>query len=447
MATKSKRETVYELAELDNLIYELNDIRSDVLKAEAELGDKVAALPRAHRSSAMNLLHYIALRQRDIRKLQEKLASLGLSSLGRTESHVLASLDAVLRVLQKLKGSERRMPPLRDVKPGFAEGRALLEEHTEALLGSKPAGRDVRIMVTMPSQAARDYRLVRELLRNGMDLMRINCAYDDADSRARMISNLRRASKKTGKDCRVLMDLAGPKLRTGPVEPGPEVIKWRPRRDDFGNVTAPARVWLTSIDKPEPPPLPADACLPVPADWLAGLYPGMTVKFFDARGSSRSINIVERAGEGRWAESFQTAYVSTGTTLFVSQSSASGRPAKPFSRADVGSLPPRSQAITLKRGDRLVLTRALLPGRPATYDNQGALLSPAMIGVTLPEIFSDVRPGEAIWLDDGEIGGVIKYVDEERIEVGITHARPRGEKLRADKGINLPDSELRLPAL
>jgi pyruvate kinase len=31
--------------------------------------------------------------------------------------------------------------------------------------------------------------------------------------------------------------------------------------------------------------------------------------------------------------------------------------------------------------------------------------------------------------------------------VEVTHARPSGEKLTADKGINLPDSELHLPAL
>jgi pyruvate kinase len=33
------------------------------------------------------------------------------------------------------------------------------------------------------------------------------------------------------------------------------------------------------------------------------------------------------------------------------------------------------------------------------------------------------------------------------MQVEITQARPGGEKLMADKGINLPDSRLRLPAL
>jgi len=59
----------------------------------------------------------------------------------------------------------------------------------------------------------------------------------------KMIDNLRRAEREVGRPCRVLMDLCGPKLRTGPIRPAEGVVKWRPRRDDLGNVTAPARVW------------------------------------------------------------------------------------------------------------------------------------------------------------------------------------------------------------
>src|SRR5687767_1825117 len=99
------------------------------------------------------------------------------------------------------------------------------------------------------------------------------------------------------------MDLAGPKLRTGPIEPGPQVIKWRPRRDRFGNVISPARIWLTSADSPQPPPAPADACLPVAGDWLASLQAGATIKFFDACGSARSMQVMEVVGASWWAES------------------------------------------------------------------------------------------------------------------------------------------------
>jgi pyruvate kinase len=45
------------------------------------------------------------------------------------------------------------------------------------------------------------------------------------------------------------------------------------------------------------------------------------------------------------------------------------------------------------------------------------------------------------------IGGVIEEVLADSVLVRITWAPPQGGRLRADKGINLPDSRLRIPAL
>ena len=101
----------------------------------------------------------------------------------------------------------------------------------------------------------------------------------------------------------------------------------------------------------------------------------------------------------------------------------------------------------LQRGDRLLLTPTLQPGVPAKLDKAGRVRHPATIGCTLPEAFEDVRVGDAIWLDDGKIGGKVEHNDAAGLTIRILHARPDGEKLRGDKGINLPDSELRLPAM
>ena len=72
---------------------------------------------------------------------------------------------------------------------------------------------------------------------------------------------------------------------------------------------------------------------------------------------------------------------------------------------------------------------------------------PATIGCTLPEALAGVKPGEQIWFDDGKIGGVVEAVANGTLTVRITQARAEGEKLRNDKGINLPDTYLTLPAL
>jgi pyruvate kinase len=61
-------------------------------------------------------------------------------------------------------------------------------------------------------------------------------------------------------------------------------------------------------------------------------------------------------------------------------------------------------------------------------------------------VFAAIQPGEPIWFDDGKIGGVVLAKDDQAVQIKITHA-PGGIKLKADKGINLPDSTLGLEAL
>ncbi|HXX18382.1 MAG TPA: pyruvate kinase [Candidatus Acidoferrum sp.] len=428
------------------LLQQLNFLRSEMLSLEASGQIDSAAVHPEHRISATNLIHYLALRRHDIRQLQAQLATLGLSSLGRTEPHVIGGVHAVMNALRRLAGSNADPAEIPEGAPEIGEGAELLEKNTEALLGPPPAGRSVRIMVTMPTEAATDYDLVRDLVLHGMDCMRINCAHDGPEAWSGMIRNLRRAEKELGKSCKVAMDLAGPKLRTGPIEPGPAVLKFRPKRDDFGRVVSPARVWLTPASQPEHAPAKADACIPVPGDWLARGKVGDRVRLTDARGAARSLTISGIDGNSRWAESRRTAYVVAGLELEL-QPRAKKTVPKPLRRTRVGEIPPKEQALRLSVGDALVLTRSLEPGRPAKYDKKKQLISPARISVTLPEFFDGVRAGEPIAFDDGKIGGVVREVNSEKVSVEITHARPTGEKLGAEKGINVPESALCLSSL
>ena len=445
MKTETNMDGAYPgSANVENVLKELLSIRDDMMAAQAAANPHLDAVHPDQRDSACNLLHYLALRRRDLRPLQLRLAALGVSSLGRAESHVLATVDAVLSVLHRLVHRRWQPPAPGEVAAvSFAGGTRLLAEHTNALLGPAPEGRGARIMVTMPGEAADDYLLVHDLLQQGMDCMRINCAHDDAAAWSRMIQHLRRAEESLGKSCRVAMDLAGPKLRTGPLEPGPAVVRLRPTRDVFGRVVAPARVWLTPESSPQPPPSPAGASFPVPAAWLARLRVGSHVRFTDARASRRAWKVVDVTPGGCWAEATKTAYLIPGTVL--RHRGGPGRGAD--RRAVIGDLPPNENVIPLKQGDLLILSRDLQPGRAATHDAAGQILTPATVGCTIPEAFADVHPGEAIWLDDGKIGGVVEKVDDARVLVRITLARARGVKLRADKGINLPGSDLRLDAM
>jgi pyruvate kinase len=432
-------------SDLNQLACELQQLLSELMSSWVKVEQYLKHLSPSHRRSAENLIHYVALRRHDIRRLQQSLARHGLSSLGRAESHVLSSIAAVLNILLLILKKEPGGAPDLERALTFDEGRRLLRRRTEALLGPKPPQRDVRIMVTLPSEAADDYALVKELLASGMDCARINCAHDDSRAWWRMISHLRRAQEEVGRPCRICMDMAGPKLRTGPLQQGPRVVKLRPRRDAFGQVERPAQVWLAREADSQQPPCGADAHLPLPEYFLARLYAGARLEFKDVRGRARSLSVKEPQGNGWWAESVKKAYVMTGTELRLNDPICPE--SKPPAASRVGLLPAVEQYLILKKGDRLTLTRDQASGRAARLDEAGREVEYPRIPCTLPEIFDDLKEGERVWFDDGKIGGVIKSVGSEKVEIEITHSKPSGEKLRADKGINLPDSDLTLPSL
>ena len=301
-------------------------------------------------------------------------------------------------------------------------------------------------MVTMPTEAATDYKLVRDLVQSGMDCMRINCAHDDAQVWLGMIRNLERARKETKRACRVEMDLAGPKLRTGPIEPGVAVIRCRPERDELGRVTRPVCICLTAAEKSQAAPATATASLQLPQRFLAQLHRGDRIEFRDARNSSRSLRIVKAPGENRWAELRHTAYFVPGLLLHAVPGNSSGSRRKSVT-ARIEPFPAAPQKLLLKPGEVLILTRSDQLGRPAVRNRLGQVRTPARIGISLPGFLKHAKRGDPVWFDDGKIGGVIRSVNRTSVRVEITQARPEGEFLAEGKGINLPETRIDMPAL
>ncbi len=313
MTTKRRTEhEVSRMLRLQRAVRGVEELRRAALAVEQEFAADLDAVAPSMRESAYNLVHYLAVRRHDVRQLQDELARLGLSSLGRMEAHVMASLEAVLEVLHALRGDTSPRTIAEEPPVTFETGDALLAEHANAILGAPERGRATRIMVTMPGEAADDPELIRDLIEAGMGIMRINCAHDSPKVWERMVKHLRRAEREAGKRCLVSFDLAGPKLRTGPMAPGPAVVKWRPRRDAVGLVTEPARVrFVTRVHE-------ADADEPtiqVEGGFLAKMKTGDTVALTDTRDRRRMLKVVEVEPGKCMCETDATAYVVPGTRL------------------------------------------------------------------------------------------------------------------------------------
>ncbi len=296
------------------LLKALRQLRDDVFEEGQETFARWHPLiqSRDYLISALNLAYYLALRRRDLRPLQSALQPWGLSSLGRSEARVMPSLDAVIATLSQISGEEAKRPS----RNSFLRGQRLLRRHTQAVFGEQPEGRSVRIMVTMPAEAAVDYSLVHDLLERGMDCARINCAHGDPDEWMAIIANLRRAEESVGRACKIIMDLTGPRIRTAVV------------------------------------------------------------------------------------------------------ASPGGR--------------------RLKVGDRFILTT----GQPKSSHK-----FPFQASCTLPDVLNQVKVGAEVWVDEGKIGALVEESDARGLVLKVTHTRHNGEKLKAGKGLNFPDTALRLPAL
>jgi len=173
--------------------------------------DSEAALSRS------NLLAYAELRRHDLAELQMALADIGLSSLGRLEGHVLATLASVLGWF----GETQKTAPA----PTRQEAAALLAGRSQQLFGRPRPQRDTRVMVTLDHTASDPVRDISGLLLAGMDIARVNAAHGTAEDWRALVAAIREAERSLELDghpvlrrCHVFMDLCGPRVRTGAAD-------------------------------------------------------------------------------------------------------------------------------------------------------------------------------------------------------------------------------------
>lgn len=417
----------------------LNILSAEIIERSSQAVSEFDLHDVDSRCSRDNLLAYLALRDHDLQDLQLELAEIGLSSLGRLESNVLTSLQ---RVMEHVGGT---FPPTSLALPDSAKAQSLLAQRSRALLGRPRAGRGTRIMVTLDAGVMRQSHLLEQLLLAGMDIARINCAHDASADWAQIIDAIRQAENRltqrgqgVGRRCRILMDLAGPKVRTGSLELENRPLKLSVPKDSEGRPSRLLEGYLDGdADQSEwvrTPGLLPHFVIALPGQkGLAQLQVGETLRFEDARQRARTLYVLERLGPSRVRVGLDgTAYLHEGATIRSEQGV----------ELSVGRLTPQPVDLRVQAGDALRLYRNA--ERPGHRQRQG---EPASIGCTLPEALRAVEVGHRIYIDDGKISASVVSVQEQYLELEVTAPRGVPARIRPDKGLNLPDSTIDLPAL
>ncbi|KAA8533628.1 hypothetical protein F0562_030938 [Nyssa sinensis] len=241
-----------------NLLDKLKAVHLHVLAMEQWNASRLKLCHRNYLVSAANLIHYLALKSLDVEQLKDDLSSIGLLNLETINPYVLASLSAGIQMLENLKSNSLNCRENVDgISSWISLDKQMKGEFTiktmrkkasfnkETLFGPLQDERTTNIMVTVGQEATESETLITDLLNSGASIIRINCAHGNPSVWSEIIKRVKRSSQMLEKPCRVLMDLAGPKLRTGKLKAGPCVIKISPKKDACGNVILPAQIWLS----------------------------------------------------------------------------------------------------------------------------------------------------------------------------------------------------------
>ena len=423
------------------------DTLHEIIEAIDSVIDKIFEFEHKYRSeldnvhpkyvhSARNLVHYLAMRTFDVNIVQEKLDDIGIPNSSGSQNNVLFGLLNLRTIINSLLKYET--PNDEENYLNNKEVKRIFDQNSKALFGNIKSKRKTAIMVTQPTHAAIDKPLSKSLLKQGMDCARINCAHDDEVIWKKIIDNIRELES----DCKIMMDLGGPKLRTGKMKPGPKVIHIKPKKNKLGQVITPAKIWIAPYGIIPPEGKEADVIIPVNKKWLRKTRKGSYIIFRDSREKKCKIYIDEKEDNGRWASCSDSAFVTTGTLLneFLEKKSSS-------EIHSVHELLPLEEVILLYEGNLLRLDKKPILGEPTVYDDNGNAIEIAHISCTLPEAFNYVKAEEQIYFNDGKIEGVIREVHSDHLIVEITNTKKFGGKLKADKGINLPVSKIGISGL
>lgn len=414
-------------------IQTLDAINEEMTAFRAAHAELLEGIDTSNRHSAENLLDYLTFRSEDRSAIQHALAELGLSSLGRSEAAIRPQIQRVRDLMECLDGKQLLTSEQLSSSP-VSLGREFTSNKANALFGPEMEKRHTRIMVTMPTEASHPPSMIDDFLHAGMNVARINCAHDNQAVWRDIALNIRARSHALGLPCKIMMDLAGPKLRTGSMPSGPQVIRVKPRKDFRGHVTKAAKVVFYPHSMPEPDEYDAVA-IPLNCEDFIRFGRVHQIKTTDTRFKRRRLKVLNQTHEYIVCRVDTTTFFETGQAIQLLGDEF-------YTGINVASLPAKENFLNLHQGDALKLvadcSEAILP----VVNDAGETIQPAVVSCCVPEILQSIEIGHRVKFDDGKFGAVVREIHSEYMILEVNHAPASGGKLRAEKGINFPDTAL-----
>jgi pyruvate kinase len=402
-----------------------------------------------------NLLCYLVLRERNLSGLQIRLAEVGLNSLTMSESNVLFSIEQVLKhfgIKPVSTSSLSKIDP--------QSGRLVMTMRSRLMFGLMTEERKTHIMVTLDSSDIYQYELIGQLLENGMDIARINCAHNTAREWKLLVETVRGVEEQLvqnrkwvdGRRCKILMDLGGPKIRTGPMElkirplqiSSPKDIHGRPMRLVEGFLDGDAReTEVLNLEKATSSSF-VIAISKINYGGLGSLRIGQKITFKDARdGRPRNLTVLERISPTKVRVGLEhTAFLKEGIKLECQINDSENDRRCLFT---VGVTKPQPIEISVEAGNVLRLYRDTRLGHANDSNRFGD--DPVGISCTYPHILDQVKVGHRVFIDDGKIEAIVRSSNEEYLELEIVSPHGIMAKIKSNKGMNFPDSGVKIPAL
>ncbi|MGH9975365.1 MAG: hypothetical protein ACRD8Z_05950, partial [Nitrososphaeraceae archaeon] len=374
-----------------------------------------------------NLLCYLILREQNLSDLQLRLIEEGLSSLAMSEGNVLISIE---QVLKHFGIKPVNTVSLRKIDP--QSGRLIMTMRSRLMFGLMPKERKTHIMVTLDSSDIFQYELIEQLLGNGMDIARINCAHNTAKEWKLIVETLLGAEEQLleygkgveGRRCKILMDLGGPKIRTGSMELkvrplqifSPKDIHGRPMRLVEGFLDGEAReTEVLNLERATSSSF-VIAISKINYGGLGSLKIGQKITFKDARdGRPRKLTVLERVSPTKVRIGLEhTAFLREGTKLECQINDSDNDRKCSFT---VGVTKPQPIEISVEAGNILRLYRDTRLGHAA--DSNRFEDDPASISCTHPDILDQVKVGHRVFIDDGKIEAIVRSSNEKHLELEI----------------------------